>query len=326
MKMSRLFTALHKEEPFDLIHVHQTVRLPLASKLSSKGKIPFIMTEHGSILSWSKKRVVEPILRSLLRRPEKIICASGELEEVCQEAGAKEETTLTIPNAVDTEAFSPHNDPLERERIRASLGFNKKDVVILSLRRLVPKNGVQYLIEASRRVVMEESRAKFLIVGDGPLRGELEARVDTYGLRQNVKFLGTLPNHEVPRIISAVDFAVFPSLAEATSIAALEVMSVARPVVSSDVGGLPEIITHEETGLLVPFNLARSSYEDPGLGDEVIDSLSQAILRLVIDDSLREDLGVKARAHTLANYSWDRYVERVESIYRSQLKGGMEPK
>ncbi len=318
----RLFKALHKQEPFDLIHAHQTIRLPLASNLSEKGRIPFILTEHGSILSWSKKHSVKPLLKSLITRPEKIICASRELEQVCQEVGARR--TLTIPNAVDTETFSPPSDPTQRENTRASLGYNNEDVVILSLRRLVPKNGVQYLIEASRRVISQEPKAKFLIVGDGPLRSQLEERVDTYGLQANIKFLGTIPNHKIPKIISAVDLGVFPSLAEATSIAALEVMSVGKPVVSSDVGGLPEIIINEETGLLVPFNLTRSSYEDPGLKDDIIDSLSQAILRLVTDDYLREQLGTRAREYIHSNNSWTRYVEKIESIY-TQLKGGENP-
>jgi glycosyltransferase involved in cell wall biosynthesis len=179
----------------------------------------------------------------------------------------------------------------------------------------VPKTGVQYLIEAARKVIVYYDKVKFLIIGDGPLRSELESKVRISKLEKYFIFKGTIPNTEVQRYINIADFSVFPSLAEATSIAALEVMSCGKPVVSSNVGGLPEIIKNEYNGILVDFIKTDSDYSDYGLSKEVIDKLADAIIYMLKEDEKRIEMGQNARNFVVNNNSWESYVNKILEVY-----------
>ena len=149
------------------------------------------------------------------------------------------------------------------------------------------------------------------------MRSILQAEVQERGLAPHFRFLGTVPNDETPQLIAACDFAVYPSFAEATSVSALEVMAMARPVVASDVGGLPEIVFPEETGLLVPFHVRESTYGDLGLLPDSEEGLIAAVLRMVHDDDARRRMGEGARRFVVENASWPAYVARIEKIYHA---------
>jgi glycogen synthase len=120
-------------------------------------------------------------------------------------------------------------------------------------RRLFEKNGVEYFIRALPRV-LELMDVEAVLVGDGPERGRLEALVAELGIGQAVTFLGSRPNTEMPALLAGADVAVFPSLMEATSVAALEAMSCGVPVAASRVGGLPEIVDEDVGTLFEPAN------------------------------------------------------------------------
>lgn len=139
------------------------------------------------------------------------------------------------------------------------------------------------------------------------------------GIKDKFIFAGSVDQKDVPSYIAASDFAVFPSLAEATSIAALEVMACGKPVISSSVGGLPEIIENGKNGLLVDFDTKESLYHDYGLSEASLKNLENAIVKLAGSEKLRKEMGGNAGKIVKNKFSWDSYSEKVVSIYNSSL-------
>jgi glycosyltransferase involved in cell wall biosynthesis len=199
-----------------------------------------------------------------------------------------------LTNGVDTAVFTPGEAALPPEgRVR-----------LVVPRRLFGKNGVEFLVRAMPRIV-ERVDAEALLVGDGPERGRLESLAKELGVADRIRFLGARPSEEMPGLLRSGEVAVFPSLMEATSVAALESMACGVPVAASRVGGLPEIVDEEVGTLFEP--------ADP-------DGLADAVVRLLSSPDLAER-GARGRRRVLERWSNDRLVERHLEIYRSLVGG-----
>ena len=308
---------LHKKFKFDLVHAQTAAPAGfVGSLLKRKYNIPFIITSHGfELIVRGRQFFVKPFIRDAFKHASKVIGVSKEMSELSIGSGADTAKTVTIANAVDTDLFSP-----AMSNIRDKLSIPQDYVLIMTLRRLVPKTGVQYVIKIAPDIIKEFPQTHFLIIGTGPLENEMKEFVMKNGMEKNFTFTGGIPNHEIPDYIRASDFSVFPSLAEATSIACQEIMACGKPVVVSNVGGLPEIVTHEKTGIIVDFKRLDSTYEDYGLSDEVVNNLKEGIRTLVGNKKLREELGCNAREFVVNNYSWAIYLQKMSDIYDEALK------
>lgn len=306
---------LHKQNNFDIIHAHQAHPAGVAGAIVSYLKnIPLVITSHGAeILVSGKKLRYKPLLKFALKRASKVIGVSQELVGESIKCGARHEKTILLSNVVDIERFNP---TIDGSQIRKRYNIPKGCVVVLSLRRLVPKTGVQYIIEAAKDVIKRYKNIKFLIVGDGILKERLIERTKELDIDDYFIFTGTIFNDEVPPYIAASDFSVFPSLAEATSIACLEVMACGKTVIVSNVGGLPEIVKDGYNGLIVNFEKTSSTYDDYGLTEEVINNLTKTIFKVISDKSLREDMGKNARNLTEEKHSWKNYTKRILEVYK----------
>src|SRR5262249_3441226 len=144
-------------------------------------------------------------------------------------------------------------NPLKRpspenvERIQQALGL-KQEPVLLMLARLHEEKGHKFLFDALPKIISQVGKVTVLLGGEGIHRTELEAYVSKWGLEGIVKFLGR--SREVAELISLASLLVLPSLAESFGFVLLEAMSLGKPVVASDTGGIPEVVTDGETGLL----------------------------------------------------------------------------
>lgn len=314
----RMATRLRSDERPDVIHAHCVYPSALAAYVSRQWSgIPYVVTSHGDeIMEFGRSAIYGAAKKWMIRRffgsASHSIAVSEELRQLAIGLGSPEERTERLSNVIDVAKFSSLVDP---SAARRELGLPPDARIILSLRRLSLKNGVHYLIRAFAPIARTHPDAYLVLCGDGEMRGELVALVDRLGIGGRVRFLGSVPNNEVQKVIAASDMAVFPSLAEATSIACLEVMATGVAVVVSDVGGLPEIVTHGQTGLIVRFGLPGSTFRDPGLPDAVVDDLRTSIERLLDDRILRARIAHQARSDVLSRYSWSAYAEKVEGIY-----------
>lgn len=261
-------------------------------------KKPFVLTLHSShYIRVSKKLLFRPYLRWGIKSADYIFVASKEIKDITEKLVPYRKVEALV-NPVDTELFSPKVPPhIEKE---------KNEFILVCPRRLVEKNGVQFLIEAMPEI-LAKNNVKLVIAGGGPLREKIELRIKQLGIEKEVLLLGTVRNEDMPSVFSSADLVVIPSLMEATSIAALEAMSNGKAVAASSVGGLTEIID-DSVGFLM----------DPGNPDDIADKVNDAL----DDISLLKEKGVRARKRVVENYSAKRLADYHLGIYKEILQKG----
>jgi glycosyltransferase involved in cell wall biosynthesis len=145
--------------------------------------------------------------------------------------------------------------------------------------------------------------ARLTVAGDGPMREHLESRATRAGVRESIDFLGWLVPDRVPRLVGEHAVVIMPSRQDSLPLVALEAGAMARPVVASRIGGLPEIIVHEETGVLVDSNDARG--------------FAEACARLLSAPAEAARMGRAARTRVRDFFTWDGHVAAYDALYRS---------
>jgi len=211
--------------------------------------------------------------------------------------GIDQTKTRVVPNGVDPKKFRPFNG---LENIKRQIGIEGK-LCVLFVGRLIPRKGLPYLIEAASNITKQIDETAFVIVGDGPLRKHLMSFADRLNLSEKFAFLGDVNENILPSLYNCADVFVLPSIQEGQGIALLEAQATAKPVVAFNVGGVPEAILERQTGLLtIPDSL----------------ELSNALLKLLSDRSLRERMGGKGREFVTGNFSWDICARKMLQVYR----------
>jgi glycosyltransferase involved in cell wall biosynthesis len=173
--------------------------------------------------------------------------------------------------------------------------------------RLQPEKGIANFLKAAARVYPSCPEARFLVVGDGPLRGELLRLADRLGLRESVRFLGH--RADARALIGRFDVLVVPSLTEGTPLIVLEAMAAGVPVIASAVGGIPDQVRHGGEGLLVP--------------PDDTDALVDALLELLRDPDRARLLGEAGRSRANSEFSHAAMVRKIEVVYEAAL--GLPP-
>ena len=278
----------------DLIHAQSFASILPAGIAARSGKRPWVASLHTShFLILARSRAWTPLLSRLVHWPDHVFAASEEIGDVAENLG-RGRRVEALTNGVDTARFRPSG-----ERTPSA------PPTIVVPRRLVPKNGVEYLVRALPEIRRHLPDVRVRLIGDGPERGRLEMLAKELQIEESIEFLGTRAHGEMPTLLSSGDVAVFPSLMEATSVAALEAMACEIPVVATAVGGLREIVC-ADVGALVPPG-------DPG-------ALARAVVDLLRDGCLAEK-GRLARKRVTARWSNNRLVERHLEVYQDLLGG-----
>jgi len=211
--------------------------------------------------------------------------------------GIDQTKTRVVPNGVDPKKFRPFNG---LENIKRQIGIEGK-LCVLFVGRLIPRKGLPYLIEAASNITKQIDETAFVIVGDGPLRKHLMSYAERLNLSEKFAFLGDVNENILPSLYNCADVFVLPSIQEGQGIALLEAQATAKPVVAFNVGGVPEAILEGQTGLLTkPDSL----------------ELSNALLKILSDRSLRERMGGKGREFVTDNFSWDICARKMLQVYR----------
>ena len=241
--------------------------------------------------------VVRPYLRPLLRRMDgHIAVAEIQKRHLVEVEGLREETVRVIYNGVDTAVFRPAS-AAERSAARRALGLSDDAVVLMAVGSLKPIKGVDDLLRAAASVMHARARVRLVLIGEGPDRVSLETQARALGIADRVSFLGL--RDDVDGLLRAADALVLASRTEALPTVILEAMATGLPVVATHVGGVPEMVEPDRSGLLVPPN--------------DIASLERAIARVCDDASLRRDLGQRGHAIVEARF-------RVESMCENRMR------
>ncbi len=290
---------LVRDMRFDIAHWHGLWSDSVLASLSRRlGVKKLVFTNHSSkFLELYSGKLKRSILRAWLTEPDACISPSRELAEKYR-AIFKHVRTLYIPNGVDLTAFL---NPVDKLQARTKLGLPMEGLVVICPRRLCQKNGVHHLLVAVQHTP-KESRPLFVIAGDGPMASLLRDQAKSLGVTSHVRFLGAIPYDQMPFLYAASDIAVFPSLMEATSLAALEALACGLPVVASAVGGLKDILEGSAAGILVP-----------PASPEI---LAKKVFSLIMDVETRKQMANLARV-LARQYSWDEIARQTEDVYKS---------
>ncbi len=254
------------------------------------GGAPLVTTYHSShFLKRADSPFWRPVFRRFLEAGDYNLAASEEIAQV-GEAIAPGVHVEPLTNGVETSVF---------RRVEPLLPDPPQGVRrVIVPRRHVTKNGVEYFVRAMP-LIAERMDVEAVLVGDGPERARLEALAGELGVAGRIRFLGARPNAEMPGLLSSAELSVFPSLMEATSVAALESMACELPVAASRVGGLPEIVDETVGGLFEP-------------GDPA--SLAEVVVGLLERRDLAS-LGATARELVVSRWSNARLAARHLEIY-----------
>lgn len=279
----------------DILHAQDIAAvLPCMVAQRAAGGVPFITTYHTShFLRRSTSPFWRPVFKRFISAADHNLAASTEIADVARSIDP-DSRVEALTNGVETSLFT-RTTPV----LAATRPGRKR---LLVPRRLFQKNGVEYLVRAMP-AILERVDAEAVLIGDGPERPRLEALASELGLTDRVTFLGARPHADMPGLLSSGDLAVFPSLMEATSVAALEAMACEVPVAASRVGGLPEIVDGSVGGLFEP--------ADPA-------ALAHTVVELLEGGQLSK-LGAAARKRVVEQWSNDRLVERHIAIYEEVL-------
>jgi len=293
---------------FGVIHSHYTFYLSFLSSIIAKiCHRRFVVTLHGlgTLDSSVNKKFRRRIYRYIaFKFADMVIATSDEMATVARRF-VPEEKIVVIPNGVDTKEF-------KREEKRSSA----TEIFVLSMRRLNPKNGVQYLIEAAPRIIGEVPNIRFLIAGKDKLENYLKKRVSDLGIGDFVEFIGEVNNEDTIVFYRKADIVVFPSSAESTSIACLESMSMGKAVIASALEVFQEMIGNGRGVLVHLFDRQTSDYDAPlTLPDEKIKALADAVIVLAKDSDLRMKVGDNAHNFVKAQYDWRVLIKKISATY-----------
>lgn len=291
---------------YEVVHGHSFASLIVLAALR-EGKrlgIPTVLTKHSMTLRPTRSAFIN----RLALRVEALISGRWADATITLSDASRLELEGTgigahlIHGGVDCNHWRPSRQA--RERARASLGYGNDDVVIGYLGRLVQSKGVAGLIGVAARL-RSLPNVRFLLVGDGPMRPELERRIEALGLGQAVRLVGFVPWFDTPDYLNAMDVFAFPSYTEACGLALLEAMACGLPVVARDNAGSREVLAEQDGGSLI----------------ETDDELHDRLRQLVEDEDLRRRLGLRARERVQAGYSWQVVAEATATLYGSVLSG-----
>ncbi|TDI84430.1 MAG: glycosyltransferase [Caldithrix sp.] len=209
---------------------------------------------------------------------------------------------VIIHYGIDLSLFKSRNGFLDKRK-RSELGLPDHKIVIGTVARLEIQKGHRYLIAAAPEIINKFSNVVFVFAGDGTLRQELETQVNELGLQENFRFLGF--RKDVKELLFAFDVFVLPSLFEGLPNVILEAMASGRPIVATAVDGTPELIEHNETGLLVP---PKSPH-----------ALQEQILNLLENEEKGSKLGRQAKEMAKQKFSFDQQFRKFEEVYDATL-------
>lgn len=297
---ARVVQRLHAEQPCDLIDAHYVYPDGYAAvKLGRALKLPVVVTARGTDINlFSQMPLIRPLVRAALDGAAGIIAVSGALKQRMVELGVPAEKVVVVRNGVDRAIFYPH----DRAEARRALGLDANAPVIITVSSLTANKGIDQLIDAFASVSRQQvsGATRMYVIGEGPERAALEARIARHGLQGRVILPGAHPQPELAMWYSAADLFCLASHREGCPNVVIEALACGTPVVATDVGGIRELITSPAYGRLVSSTTA------------IADSLATQI---------REALNTRWNRMEIATHggarSWQDVAAEVEALWRS---------
>ena len=294
-----------RRHDIQILHTHRykdTVLGTVAAKVAGVPRV--VRTVHGRtepLSGWERVRfqAYRAVERVALRScADRLIAVSDDLARALEADGHRRSAVVPIHNGVDVTRARACRD---RREVRRQLGIPADAIVFGTLGRLSPVKDHHTLLCAAQRVIREQRKARFLIVGDGPLRDDLVIAASQLGVSRTCVFAGA--RDDIYDVLGAMDVFVLSSLHEGMPMALLEAMAIGKPVVATAVGGVPEVVTHRENGLLVRPRDDRA--------------LAEACLEIPGTPALAARLGTAARQTVAEHFSSEAGGKALVDVYHS---------
>jgi glycosyltransferase involved in cell wall biosynthesis len=311
---------IQQNKKFDVVHYINSYSSPVISRQDFT--LPVVATIHHPYVEERKALMFNPFrkmtfsyarhflgvlaqdlfARNMCNKATKIISVSKfTAQSIINDYNVMPDKITVIPNAVDTTRFNPN---ICGKKIRDNWN-HASEPLILYVGRLVPTKGLIYLIMAFKNVYRDHNNTKLFVVGEGSQKHELILLTRKLNLENSIKFLGRVPDEELPYLYAAADLVVLPSLLEGFGIVLLEAMAMSKPCIGTNAGGIPEVIVDGETGIVVPVRNSSALYD--------------AICMILEDKLLARKLGEAGRSRVMEKFTWNVVAKKTEDLYGKLL-------
>lgn len=287
----RIMKKLKREFNYNIIDSH--FAYPdgyAATQLARWFKVPVTITLRGTELRHSRSKAIRPYLKKALFSASRVFSVSNSLRLHALSLGVPPNRTKVIGNGVDTDKFYP----LEKTAMRKKLGISNEEKVLITVGGLVERKGFHRVIEAMPKLIKQNPKLTYLIVGGPSAEGDwtekLHNMVKELKLQNHVRFLGSLAPMQLKEVLSAADIFVLSTRNEGWANVILEAMACGLPVIATDVGGNSEVVSDNTLGQIIPFD-------------------DKQQLKNVLDEALNKKWDREGIIQYAKNNSWDNRVD-----------------
>ena len=297
---------LLRKNKIDIVHIEDGAFITslLALLVKKLLKKPVVLSMQGfpgfswfygnPFVDWVAKIYTLTLGKIVLKTADMVVLSATAYVEDALRLGVPIDKIKVIPRGVDVRIYYPN--PERRKAFREKLGLKDDEMMVLFAGRLVLVKGLKYFLEAAKTLLKENKKLRFVVAGDGALRGKYQK--EALDFRANIKFIGYRLDME--DVMNAADIFVLSSISEGCPNAVIEAGACAKPVVATCVGAAPDIIVDGETGLLVQ---PRS-----------VDSLCEGLQKILTSQDANE-MGKKALERVRKLFSWSTIASQWEKLY-----------
>ncbi len=298
-RMARL---MHLDPP-QIVHTHlfkSDFHGRLAARLAG---VPVVVSTLHNSDPWARRPLLGAMYGATSRFADRLIAVSEDVRQYhLAYTGVPPEKISTIENGVDVRRFVGLDGA--GKAVRNEFGIDPDAVLFGAIGRLKPQKDHATFLKAAVDILRQMPSARFLVVGDGPLRAALVEQARGLSLEPAVAFTGL--RSDIPAVLAALDVLVFSSLWEGLPVTLLEGMAASRPVVGTNIEGIQGVVHPDVTALLVPPG-------DPK-------ALAMACLRLGCDPALARQMGEAGRSRVASHYSLEAMIDRITRLYTELLQ------
>jgi len=312
----RALARLVRSEKIDLIHAHWI--LPngyVAARVSRTTGVPYVVTLHGSdVFMAERNRLFASLARRALAGAAHVTSCSAELSArlVALAGGEHASKVLLVPNGTEPAGVATEREPGAAGAPELPAGCRP----VVAVGRLVDKKGFRHLLDAAPRILARVPEARIVLGGGGPLEAPLREQARRLGIEGSVVFTGALDHGRVLALLAGAEVVVMPSVrdprgnVDGLPIVVLEAMAAGRPVVASEVSGIPLAIEDGRSGLLVPAGRP--------------EAIAEAVIGLLEDRDRARELGERARERIETELNWDAVAAIHDRLDRRAAGGAAE--
>jgi len=296
-----------KEEGLDLVHAHYAIPHGMSALnarmiLENEGvRLPFIITLHGTdITIVGMEPSMSRVTRFILQEADGVTAVSHFLKKETYKHFNPDCKIDVIPNFIDPRMFSPRANAVLRRKLAQD-----HEKILIHASNFRPVKNIPHIIQMFE-ALQKRIPSRLVLIGDGPDRSHAEQLCKRLGIKDRVIFPGMRSN--VIEFLSVADLYVVASSTESFGLSALEAMACGSPVVSYEVGGVPEVVAHDETGFLVQ--------------KDDVTALAEAAYAILSDEKRHRDFAAASRERAGGMFSAERVVPRYEAFYRHVIGQG----